>query len=510
MRKLFIFRAFLVVSFLLILLNAHAFASVVVRNGSYGEIFPAENGNMHILIRSDNSSYMYYSSGRVVKNVPLGVSDSSILFETAFSDGAGGVYVLYNNTANKTLYAQRYSSGGETLWDAPGSVVDTYADSIAFSMSELTPDSDFIVVYDKYTPPIMLPWGNYYGCLRAISPDGIVSSPAGEGEFYHSLDMEMHRDQSALYIRKWPASYITQIFDDIDEPADTFNSNILEFDCDDHGFLFGIRHAEESTNTLELHRFNDQLHAIWETPIVFDIGLGKTSSDPVHPRPEIIANNDGSVTLYRGRHYGDPTGICVARIDSSGEYLYRDLDLGEASAALTCPDSANLFLINTTLSDGETKVVYLVKVSVNGDIVFSSILRYGHILRGSIIENTDGSYATTMVYENSVAIDKISHTGDVLVAIEENIIPAQFSLQQNYPNPLNPSTTIAYVLSEPQNIKLQVFDICGHLVTTLYSGYKEAGHWNVTWDAANHSSGIYVYRLQVGDQCVSRKMVLIK
>ncbi|MFO7840766.1 MAG: T9SS type A sorting domain-containing protein [Fidelibacterota bacterium] len=508
MKKLFIIRVFLVVSFLLILLNSHAFASVVVRNGSYGEIFPAENGNMHILIRSDNSSYMYYSSGRVVKNVPLGVSDSSILFETAFSDGAGGVYVLYNNTANKTLYAQRYSSGGETLWDAPGSVVDTYADSIAFSMSELTPDSDFIVVYDKYTPPIMLPWGNYYGCLRAISPDGIVSSPAGDDEFYHSLDMEMHRDQSALYIRKWPASYITQIFDDIDEPADTLNSNILEFDCDDHGFLFGIRRIEGTCDTLELHRFDDQLHALWETPIVFDIGLAKTSSDPVYPRPEIIANNDGSVTLYPSIYLSN---IDFARIDSLGEYFYRDLDFGDVFAAFSSSDGANLFLVNTTLSDGETKVVRLVKVSVSGDIVFSSILRYGHIgWKSSIIENTDGSYATTMVYGDTVAIDKVSSSGDVLVAVEENTIPVQFTLQQNYPNPLNPTTTISYELPEAQNIILQIFDITGRLVETLYSGYKEAGHWDVTWNASDQSSGIYIYRLTYGQRQISRKMVLMK
>lgn len=505
MRKSIVIRILIVL--LLILLNSSAFASIIVRNGSCGEIFPAENGNMHILIRNNNSSYMYFSSGEIAKEEPLGVSDSSILLETAFSDGEGGVYVLYNNTANKTLYAQRFNSSGDALWDTPGNIVDTYADSIAFAMSELTPAGDFIVVYDKYTPPIMLPWGNYYGCLREIFPDGIVSSPAGDGEFYHSLDMEMHRDQNALYIRKWPASYITQIFDDIDEPADTVNSNILEFDCDGHGFLFGIRHSEESTNTLELHRFNDQLHAIWESPVVFDVGLGKMSSDPVYERPEIIANNDGSVTLYPGDYSLDRE---ASRIDSSGEYLYRDVDLGVARAALSTSDGANLFLVNTTLSDGETNVVCLVKVSVTGDIVFSSILKYGHSWKGSIIENTDGSYATVMVYGNTVAIDKISSNGEVFVAIEENTFPAQFTLSQNYPNPLNPITTIEFSIPEPQHIKLKIFDIKGRLIETLVDGFREAGNWNFTWDAGNQSSGVYIYRLQVGDRCISRKMVLMK
>ena len=104
-------------SIVLLFLIAPTSASILIENGSYGEIFPAKNGDMHILIRNDNSSYIFYSGGRVVKEIPLGVSDSSIIFETATSDGEGGVYVLYDDLANKTLYAQRYNSSGEALWD---------------------------------------------------------------------------------------------------------------------------------------------------------------------------------------------------------------------------------------------------------------------------------------------------------------------------------------------------------------------------------------------------------
>ena len=62
--------------------------------------------------------------------------------------------------------------------------------------------------------------------------------------------------------------------------------------------------------------------------------------------------------------------------------------------------------------------------------------------------------------------------------------PKIFTLHQNYPNPLNPTTTIGYELPESQNIKLQVFDITGRLVETLYNGHKEAGHWEDIWDAS--------------------------
>ena len=506
MRKSMVIRM-LIVSFLLILLNSNAFASILMENGSYGEIFPAENGNMHILIRNDNSSYMYYSSEGIVKDVPLGVSDSSIFFETAFSDGAGGVYVLYNNTANKTLYAQRYSPSGEALWEAPGIMVDTYTHTIEFATSVLTPAGDFIVIYDNYTPFIMLPSGDYDGYLRAISPDGVVSSPAGEGEFYHGRNIEIHSDTNALYTKRWDDSNIAPIFNSLYEPVDTANSGILEFDCDGRGFLFGIRRIEGAYDTLELHRFDDQLHALWETPIVFDIGLGKTSSDPVYPRPEIIANIDGGVTVYPGIYLSN---IDVARIDSSGEYLYRDLDLGEILAAISTSDGANLFLENTTLSDGETEVVRLVKVSVSGDIVFSSILRYGHIWwEGSIIENTDGSYATTMVYGDTVAIDKVSSTGEILVAIEDTNFPILFSMSPAYPNPFNPRTQIDFELPEAGTVMIQIYDLSGHLIKQENLAGR-AGVVNYTFNASQMPSGVYLIKAQCDDQVDFQKIVLIK
>lgn len=500
-------RKIVIITTIVLLILTPAFASILIESGSYGEIIPAENGNMHILIRNDSSKYMFYSSEGVLIDVPLGVSDSSIIFETAATDGESGVYVLYNNTANKTLYAQRYNSNGEALWDAPGSIVDTYTHFLAFTTSALTPDGNFIVIYDNYIPNIIGGGGNYDGFLRVISPDGLVNSPAGTEEYYHDRDVEMHCDPNTLYIKRWAASYITPIFGDTLIVGDTLNSGILEFDCDDSGFLFGIRLREGTYDTLELRRYDDQLHALWETPIECYVGFGKRLSDPIYVRPEIMANTDGSVTIYPSEYsYSNQN---VSRVDSLGEYIFSDLEFDVILDAINTEDGSNLFLENHR-QDDSTRAVQLVKVSVNGDILFSSILRYGNIWKGSIIENTDGSFATTLVTSDSVYIDKISYNGDIFVSIKENDFPTQFTLSQNYPNPLNPTTTIEYVLPEAQNIKLQVFDITGRLVETLYNGHKEAGHWELTWDASNQSSGIYIYRLIYGDKHISRKMLVLK
>ena len=490
--------------FILIFSSINAFASILIESGSYGEIFPAKNGDMHIFIRNDNSSYIFYSGGRVVKEIPLGIGDSTITFETASSDGVGGAYVLYNNTENKTIYAQRYNSSGEALWDAPGSIVYTYTHPRVSSFSVLGPDSSFVVVYDDYFPIYVTP----AAYLWMISPEGVVNSHES-GRFNHSWNLEIHSDPYEVYIKQALTSYITPIYNFETFPYDTSKLGILEFDCDGNGYLYAIRTPLDLHLKRELQRYDIQLNPLWENPIVYYVEeLYKTSSDPDYERPGVIANNDGSVVLYPTRY---SEGWNFTRIDSSKEYVYSDLNLiGESDrvhTALSCSNGANLFLIE----EWDTGNLSLIKVSIEGNIEFSTVLRNGFCRYASIIENKDSTYAIIMITStDSVFVDKITDTGEILVRINEVDNPVQFTLHQNYPNPLNPTTTISYEIPEAQNIKLQIFDITGRLIKTLFDGFKEAGHWEHIWDASMQSSGIYIYRLTYGDRQISRKMVVLK
>lgn len=85
-----------------------------------------------------------------------------------------------------------------------------------------------------------------------------------------------------------------------------------------------------------------------------------------------------------------------------------------------------------------------------------------------------------------------------------------FTLDQNYPNPFNPSTSISFTLAERSNVTLKVMDILGREVATLLNGEKEAGKHNITFDASNLSTGMYIYTLQAGSFSVSKKMLLMK
>lgn len=89
-------------------------------------------------------------------------------------------------------------------------------------------------------------------------------------------------------------------------------------------------------------------------------------------------------------------------------------------------------------------------------------------------------------------------------------IPVQYSLEQNFPNPFNPQTTIKYSIPEPAFVILKIFDAAGSEVMTVTDSHHRAGNYYEDIDMTRLSSGIYIYTLYAGGETISRKMVLLK
>ncbi len=99
-----------------------------------------------------------------------------------------------------------------------------------------------------------------------------------------------------------------------------------------------------------------------------------------------------------------------------------------------------------------------------------------------------------------------------IVEVEFNA-PIEFNLAQNYPNPFNPSTTISFRIPEADFITLKVFNALGEEVATLVNGFKQAGAYNIHFNASNIPSGIYFYSIKAGNNAqfsATKKMMLIK
>lgn len=88
--------------------------------------------------------------------------------------------------------------------------------------------------------------------------------------------------------------------------------------------------------------------------------------------------------------------------------------------------------------------------------------------------------------------------------------PFEFALAQNYPNPFNPNTVISYSVAAEGNVTLKVFNAAGQLVNELVNAEHQAGIYNVEFNAASLSSGVYFYRLESNGFTATNKMILIK
>jgi hypothetical protein len=96
-----------------------------------------------------------------------------------------------------------------------------------------------------------------------------------------------------------------------------------------------------------------------------------------------------------------------------------------------------------------------------------------------------------------------------------NLIPGEkpesVTLSQNYPNPFNPTTEINYTVDQKTEVNLTIYNLLGRKVVTLVNDKVQSqGSYTQQFDASKLSSGVYIYRLSVDDEVMTKKMTLIK
>ena len=113
-------------------------------------------------------------------------------------------------------------------------------------------------------------------------------------------------------------------------------------------------------------------------------------------------------------------------------------------------------------------------------------------------------------YSNLVTIKTL------FTSVEDNIIPTEFSVSQNFPNPFNPATLIKYALPNESKVTIKIFNVLGETVAVLKNGIEKEGYYQVTWNAKDIASGVYFFELNAASTIDSkkynevRKMTLLK
>ncbi|HEX9615436.1 MAG TPA: T9SS type A sorting domain-containing protein, partial [Bacteroidota bacterium] len=196
--------------------------------------------------------------------------------------------------------------------------------------------------------------------------------------------------------------------------------------------------------------------------------------------PVLASPPDGSTNI--------PFATSMVWNSSTGAAHYRIQISEDSTFATAILDSAGLADTSTSVSGLSPNTLYFWRVSagnLGGSSVFSAAWRF-----------------TTMI----------------LVSVEDVTgLPDEFRLEQNFPNPFNPSTTIRFALPAESHVLLTVYDMVGNQIGIIFSGVRQAGTHQISYDSANLSSGVYFYQLEavpVGRNSIpfqrTMKMVLMK
>jgi hypothetical protein len=135
----------------------------------------------------------------------------------------------------------------------------------------------------------------------------------------------------------------------------------------------------------------------------------------------------------------------------------------------------------------------------------------------SVMEGASGNVYIGSAYGYTILGDPDLISGAPLAELTPTSIPKEdpyvdmgVVLHPNYPNPFNPVTEIRWTLNAGRHMRLSISDILGREIAVLVDGVMPAGEHRVSFDAGGLASGVYVMRLQAGDQVLTRKMVLVK
>ena len=110
---------------------------------------------------------------------------------------------------------------------------------------------------------------------------------------------------------------------------------------------------------------------------------------------------------------------------------------------------------------------------------------------------------------------EMSYSGPLAIAGEIGLQPGQFKLHQAYPNPFNPTTTLKYEMGSAGSVSIDVFDVNGRKIRSLYNGIQIPGQHEIRWDAKDDhgrsmSSGVYLFKVNVNGKQQTAKSLLLK
>jgi len=234
------------------------------------------------------------------------------------------------------------------------------------------------------------------------------------------------------------------------------------------------------------------------------IGQGRVDalralSTPLFPKIELAEIDYQVIT-------GDDSIIDAGELVHLTTILYNDPDWGIASNPNIALNSISEYFeitnSNQDIDNMNPGDVYL-NIEAPFEISVSEDTPNGEYEFELLISSNNTEYA---IYESQSSITLNVNNS---LSIEDQL-PDSFKISNPFPNPFNPSTQLSWSMSQPSNVLIEVYNLNGELLNVIVDAYYTSGDYNLFWDAASFSTGVYLIRYSFNDSIHTQKITILK
>lgn len=452
---------------------------------------------------------------------------------------------------NPKVYAQLLSASGERLWGEQGMEltvnsplrqkdpkVSYYNGSLYFgwSGSDQVETSFFYHIYGQ----------RIYNGQKMWGPNGILISTLAQSDLRNECTLYELIDNYYVWHRINPALatqtiWVKRVAEDgsamdgwQEEGIQTSNYN----DWDAIQLFPKAHKTPEGIFVMWRDLRNDYIQNYWGQHIAENgtylwnpVGVNLNDNQKEQEKASIVVNSSG-ITFAWCENINGMNDIMAQKYSFPGEPLWTN-----SGYYVVQRDSAQSDPCLVYFPDGNYLISWADFLNIESDLYYKYITENGEMIgapQGNVLCNASKSQyqPQTAILNNKAytvwADGRSSGKTEILglyaqklgngTPVTDVTIPPLQSLilHQNYPNPFNPETTISFTLKDPAlSLKLNIYNIKGQLVKTLYDGALQKGQHSFVWNGTDEtncqvSSGVYFYRLSNGKESRQRKMVLLK
>lgn len=460
------------------------------------------------------------------------------------------VIIKYNSIGNQ-LWLRRYNGIGNGTDIPTDMITDTEGNIYVTGSSDFNKEqTDFLTI--KYNPEGIEEWVARYSCTgnenfpTSIIIDTLNNIYITGKNFNNITTIQYNSDGNQI----WVTDYHAPIYNDIawgialDNLRNVYITGEYSNDCIVVKYnAFGVQQWVSTYNgKSNRHDFNQSI-SIDNLSNVYVSGSSTEDSMSLGGYLTIKYNSKGDqqwVRTYEGTGnffdvvqamkvdksgniyitgYSTETGqgynMTTFKYNPNGDILWKasyNNGLNDIAFGITIDNQGSVYITGWSDGIGIESDYATVKYDSSGNQLWSMRYdfsgQYGDF-PSSIAVDLNGSVFVTGQSNRDILTIKYSQpTGVNPISLET---PTVFKLDQNYPNPFNPETVISYHLQISSEVKLKIYNVLGNETKTLVEEKQNSGSYSVTFDGSGYPSGVYLYRLEINENEIdTKRMVLLK